>query len=136
MNIKSRSTYYVCHTWGHISWKSAEHMKMNFDGHKFFCVCLTSCFQDFRSKKYILWMREMKWNKEGEKKPQKEAAVSRKMFFFATHKKSSLFCGKQKEIKAIDHFNFFFFFFRNIQQTNSITLFDGNSSRQKLCRFA
>lgn len=39
------------------------------------------------------------------KKPQKEAAVSGKMFFAAaTKKKSSLFCGKQKEIKAIDHF--------------------------------
>jgi hypothetical protein len=56
------------------------------------------------------------------------------VLLYYTQKKSSLFCGKQKEIKAIDHFNFFFIF-RNIQQTNSITLFDG-SSRQKLCRFA
>jgi len=50
------------------------------------------------------------------------------MFFFITHKKSSLFCGKQKEIKAIDHF----IFFCNIQQTNSITLFDGSKQQAEI----
>lgn len=56
------------------------------------------------------------------------------MFFFNIAKKVLYFVANKKKLRPLT----ISFFYRNIQQTNSITLFDGssNSSRQKLCRFA